>query len=131
MSTRAALSVLAALGGAVLLAVGCTPSYPIDRASPPPAVAPSPTPPPRAPPAPAPAPPRSPIPSAPSGRDQCGAAELQRLVGRPRSEIPVPVEPGRQRVACVGCPITLDFNAQRLNFFFDAETGIIREVKCG
>jgi hypothetical protein len=77
------------------------------------------------------APPRSPIPRPPTGKDQCAAAELQRLVGRPRSEIPVPLDPNRQRVACVGCPITLDFDAGRLNFFFDAETGIIREVRCG
>ena len=123
----------AVLGALIVLAAACSPSYPI---APPATPAPAPTqippsPSPAVPPPARPAPPRSPIPSAPSGRDQCGAAELQRLVGRPRSEIPVPVDPGRQRVACVGCPITQDFNPQRLNFFFDAETGIIHEVSCG
>ena len=53
---------------------------------PPPAVPmPSPRPPPSAPP--------------PPPADTCGARSMQHLVGRPRSEIPVPVNPGRQRVA--------------------------------
>ncbi|MFT4936131.1 MAG: hypothetical protein ACI9LT_002843 [Pseudoalteromonas distincta] len=63
--------------------------------------------------------------------DQCGAAQAQRLVGRNRSEIPVPVNPGLQRVACTTCPVTMDFHPRRLNFFYDAETGIIKEVRCG
>ena len=64
-------------------------------------------------------------------RDQCGAAELQRLVGRPRSEIPVPVDPNHQRVACTACPVTEDFDPGRLNFFFDRDTGLIQQVRCG
>lgn len=88
----------------------------------PPAEAPAPVQPPP-PPAVSPAPPPAP--------DSCGAAEAQRLVGRPRSEIPVPVRPELQRVACTTCPVTLDYNPNRLNFFFDAATGIVREVRCG
>jgi len=64
-------------------------------------------------------------------RDQCGASELQRLVGHPRTEIPVPIDPNRQRVACTTCPVTDDFNPARLNFFFDAGTGKIRQIRCG
>ena len=81
-----------------------------------------------------PATPSAPPPAAPPPvvvRDQCGAWELQRLVGRPRSEIPVPVDPARQRVACTTCPVTQDFRPDRLNFFFDAGTGMIREIRCG
>jgi len=63
--------------------------------------------------------------------DACNARGHQRLVGRPRSEIPVPVKPQLQRVACLGCPITMDYNPERLNFFFDEKTGIIKEVRCG
>lgn len=73
----------------------------------------------------------APAPAPPPPRDRCGAAELQHLVGRPRSEIPVPVRPERQRVACTTCPVTQDFSPERLNFFFDAQTGIIREIRCG
>ncbi|MFI4964255.1 MAG: I78 family peptidase inhibitor [Caulobacterales bacterium] len=66
-----------------------------------------------------------------SVRDQCGAAPLQGLVGRPRTEIPVPLNPNLQRVACTRCPVTEDFNPARLNFFFDADTGLIARIRCG
>ena len=83
------------------------------------------------PPAPAlPPPPRVAEPPPPPA-DTCGARTMQHLVGRSRTEIPVPVNPARQRVACTGCPITQDYSPERLNFFFDADTGIIREVRCG
>jgi hypothetical protein len=64
-------------------------------------------------------------------RDECGAREHQDLVGQPRSEIPVPVNPSAQRVACTTCPMTMDFNPRRLNFLYDADTGRIKEVRCG
>jgi hypothetical protein len=84
------------------------------------------------PPAAAPAPQPPPVSRAPEPvNDTCGAAAVQHLVGRPRSEIPVPVDPRRQRVACTTCPVTMDFSEERLNFFFDAQTGIIKEIRCG
>lgn len=104
--------VLAAL---LALAACSTPSAP-PPAPPPPAAA-------------KPAPP--PAGERPSEADMCRAAEHQRFVGRPRSEIPVPVNPNAQRVACTTCPITMDHNPARLNFFFDAATGVIKEVRCG
>jgi hypothetical protein len=124
----------AALAGLALIApAGCAP-YPIapatapTRVAPPPA-APAPAP---APVAPAPAPQRSPIPRPDvSVNDPCGAAPMQRLVGRPRTEAPVPLIPARQRVACTTCPITQDYDPERLNIFFDAQTGVIKEVRCG
>lgn len=89
-------------------------------------------------PEPAPVPPPPPISSAPPPApapqpvaDACRAGEHQNLVGRPRAEIPVPVKPELQRVACATCPVTMDFNPNRLNFFFDAHTGLIKEVRCG
>jgi hypothetical protein len=74
--------------------------------------------------------PTIPMPAEPP-RDSCGAREMQWLVGKPKSAIPVPTEPARRRVACTTCPVTLDYRANRLNIFFDAGTGIIKEVKCG
>jgi len=107
----------AAVLGVLMLAAACA-SPPADA---PPAA-----------PAPAPPPPPPPIASpVPPTRDACGAAEVQNLVGRPRTEIPVPVNPNRQRVACTTCPVTQDFRPDRLNFFFDAESGLIREIRCG
>lgn len=67
----------------------------------------------------------------PSPPDACGAAGMQWLVGQPRSKIPVPTDPSRRRVACTTCPVTMDYRADRLNIFFDADTGIVKEVKCG
>jgi hypothetical protein len=106
---------LIAVAGLMLALAGCS-STPADDPPPPPppqASAPAPRPPPTA------------------ARDSCGAAALQRLVGRPRTEIPVPVEPSRQRVACTTCPVTQDYSPGRLNFFFDADTGIIKQIRCG
>jgi len=77
------------------------------------------------------APTHSPVAAAPVQRDQCGAAEVQNLLGRPRTEIPIPLDPGRQRVACTTCPVTMDYSPERLNFFFDAATGAIKEIRCG
>ena len=82
-------------------------------------------------PAPPPPPVHRPPPPPPQAADQCGAAEAQRYVGRPRSEIPVPVLPALQRVACTTCPVTMDYSPRRLNFFYDAQTGIVKQVKCG
>jgi len=81
------------------------------------------------PPPPAVAPPAAP--SSPPAADACNAAAHQRFVGRPRSEVPVPAKPELQRVACNTCPVTMDHRPDRLNFFFDAATGIITEVRCG
>lgn len=81
-------------------------------------------------PQPQPAPP-PPVVEPPKPADTCGVEAVRHLVGRPRTEIPVPLKPELQRVACTTCPVTLDFNPNRLNFFFDAQTGIIKEVRCG
>lgn len=104
---------LIVLGATLMALAACADSPPV----PPPA-------PPK--PAPPPAPPQP-----PKEPDQCGAAEAQKFVGRPRTEIPVPVLPNLQRVVCTTCPMTMDFNARRLNFVYDAGTGIVKEVKCG
>jgi hypothetical protein len=64
-------------------------------------------------------------------KDMCGSAKLRYLVGRPKTEIPVPVNPSQRRVACTTCPLTMDYSPMRLNILFDEGTGIVKEVKCG
>ena len=91
----------------------------------------TPPPEPAAPAAPPPAAPPPPVVQPPPPADTCGADQVRHLVGRPRTEIPVPLKPDLQRVACTTCPVTLDYNQNRLNFFFDAQTGIIKEIRCG
>ena len=126
-----ALAAVVAMG---LLAAGCAPTYPV-VAQDAPAAAPLAAPPPplaQTPPRIESPPPRSAIPQPTAQRrDACGAAELQSLVGRPRTEIPVPVDPTRQRVACTSCPVADDVDPGRLNFLFDAQTGRIRQIRCG
>lgn len=101
---------IAAGAGLLLLITGCASERP-EPPPPPPVYRPSPTP--------------------PASYDQCGAAEAQKYVGRSRTEIPIPVLPALQRVACTTCPVTMDYSPRRLNFFYDAQTGIVKEVKCG
>jgi hypothetical protein len=91
-------------------------------------------PPPQAP-APAPAPPPPPQAVAPqpppAPRDSCGAAPLQYLVGKPRTDIPVPVNPSRRRVICSTCVTTHDIVSSRQTIVFDAQSGLVSSVKCG
>lgn len=86
-------------------------------------------------PAPAPPPPVSATPTvpvpAPLPADSCKSADFQYLIGKNKSEIPVPTDPSKRRVACTTCPVTMDYRADRLNIFFDSETGIVKDVKCG
>jgi hypothetical protein len=63
--------------------------------------------------------------------DQCGAADMADLVGKPRTDIPVPVDPSRRRVYCTTCMVTQDYDPTRLDIVFDAKTGLVKEVKCG
>jgi hypothetical protein len=61
----------------------------------------------------------------------CEAASLTYLVGKPRTMIPVPVDPSHRRVSCTTCPVTMDYRPERTDILFDARTGLITEVKCG
>lgn len=92
--------------------------------------APEPAPPP--PPATPTAPPALALPAKPAAeKDQCGLKDAQQYVGKPRTSLPAPVDPSRWRVACTTCPVTMDYRADRLNILFNADTGVVQEVKCG
>ena len=120
---RRAWPLLMGLGVSALLLAACTgPAYPVAGpvAPSPPAAAPT-----------AVARLETPIPRPAETAKECGAAALQGLIGRPRTEVPVPLDPGRQRVACTTCPAADNVDPSRLNFLFDAQTGLIREVRCG
>ncbi len=67
----------------------------------------------------------------PMADDQCGASALQALVGKPRTEIPVPLDPGKRRVVCSSCIVTQEYRSNRQTIVFSSETGIIESVKCG
>ena len=63
--------------------------------------------------------------------DMCRAGELQWLVGKPKTDIPVPVDVVNRRVTCTTCPVTEDYSPNRLNIFFDEQTEIVEQVRCG
>jgi len=63
--------------------------------------------------------------------DLCKANDLQYLVGKPKAEIPVPVDVVNRRVVCTSCPVTEDFSPYRVNIFFNAQTDVVELVRCG
>lgn len=65
------------------------------------------------------------------GLRQCKADQYQRFVGRNRSELPPKPADETWRVTCTTCPVTMDYSSGRLNIFYDRDTGVIREVRCG
>lgn len=67
----------------------------------------------------------------PLANDTCGAQALQNLVGKPRTEIPVPLYPDKRRVVCSTCIVTQEFRADRQTIVFDTDTGLIKSVACG
>jgi hypothetical protein len=113
-----AAKVAAAIAVAVLGACAEPATRPAPQAS-------APAPPPS--PAPVLTPPRLPAPP----KDACGAAPLQSLIGRPRTEIPVPVYPNRRRVVCSTCVMTQDYIASRLTIIYDSNSGLVKSVRCG
>jgi hypothetical protein len=76
--------------------------------------------------------PQTPVPpAAPVAGDLCGASVLQDLVGKPRTDIPVPADLSHRRVYCTTCMVTQDYDPARLNILFDAQTGLVTQVRCG
>ncbi len=120
------------LGFAIMALAGCS-STPDDVVQPAPRAQPGPAmqtpvyrPPVERPPAPAPQAEYKPM-----ADDQCGAVALQYLVGKPRTDIPVPLDPGSRRVVCSSCIVTQEYRADRQTITFDSDTGLISSVKCG
>lgn len=72
-----------------------------------------------------------PVPPPPPPIDQCGAGELAWLVGRPRTEIPVPVQVTTRRVVCTTCPRDEADLPGRLTILYDRDTDLVQSVQCG
>jgi hypothetical protein len=64
-------------------------------------------------------------------QDACGAGPLQSLIGKPRTDIPVPVNPAMRRVVCSTCVITQDYVSGRQTITYDSQTGLVTSVRCG
>lgn len=63
--------------------------------------------------------------------DQCRASQYQNLIGRPRADIPQTPAGATWRVTCASCPVTMDYNPSRLNIFYNQDTEIVEQVRCG
>lgn len=70
-----------------------------------------------------------PLPPAAAQEDTCGAARYLPLVGQKGTTITVPANTP-YRTYKTGDPVTMDFNAARLNFEHDKSGTLIR-VSCG
>ncbi len=82
----------------------------------------------------APSPPRVAIPPSPDiavGEDACGARALASLIGQPVSKAPRPSGERAVRVVAEGDAVTMDYNPQRLNIYYDRSSGRIIGIKCG
>ena len=114
---------------AVLALAACADKLPVDSADhhtalPPKAAA--------APPPAATSAPEAPAPATPAApADTCGAAELAYLVGKPRTEIPIPVDLTRRRVVCSTCPVTQEVRPERQTITYDSGTNLVTKVACG
>ncbi len=62
--------------------------------------------------------------------DTCGAAKLQYLVGKPKAQVPVPVDLYRQRVDCTTCVMSHRDDPRRVTILFDQTTGLVTKVMC-
>ena len=67
----------------------------------------------------------------PGRPDLCNAQSLSYLIGRPRTEIPIPVDPSTRQVVCTTCIAPDDHSVMRQRILFDAETSLITAVGCG
>jgi Peptidase inhibitor I78 family len=71
-----------------------------------------------------------PMPPSVDPADACGASELQYLVGRPGVVLDGMRFSQDVRVIQFGMAITMDFQAERLNFWLDRRD-LIERVTCG
>ena len=72
----------------------------------------------------------TPVAPAVSGPESCGAAALTDLIGQPQSALDGRDLPPKTRIIHSGQPVTLDYNARRLNILIDRK-GRIASLTCG
>ncbi|MFN4296223.1 MAG: hypothetical protein ACK4FB_05235 [Brevundimonas sp.] len=61
---------------------------------------------------------------------RCDAEAARSLIGSHMGAVTFPRE-ANVRMACTTCAVTQDYQENRLNLFFDEDTGIIERVSCG
>ena len=61
---------------------------------------------------------------------RCDAEAARSLIGSHHGAVTFP-QNSNVRMACTTCAVTHDYQEDRLNLFFDQETGVIERVSCG
>ena len=61
---------------------------------------------------------------------RCDADDARSLIGSHVGAVTFPQD-SNVRIACTTCAVTQDYQENRLNLFFDQETGVIERVTCG
>lgn len=61
---------------------------------------------------------------------RCDAEGARSLIGSHHGAVTFP-QNSNVRMACTTCAVTHDYQEDRLNLFFDQETGVIERVSCG
>ena len=61
---------------------------------------------------------------------RCDAEDARSLIGSHVGAVTFPRD-ANVRTACTTCAVTQDYQENRLNLFFDEDTGIIERVTCG
>ena len=67
----------------------------------------------------------------PGPADTCGATELAYLVGKSRTEIPIPADLTRRQVVCTTCPLSPEVRSERQTITYDSATKLVTKVACG
>jgi nitrous oxide reductase accessory protein NosL len=62
---------------------------------------------------------------------QCKADAYRSYIGKNRSELPAAPASETRREVCTTCAMTMDFNPNRVNIVYDANSNLITQVKCG
>lgn len=61
---------------------------------------------------------------------RCDADAARSLIGSHHGAVTFPRN-SNVRMACTTCAVTQDYQEDRLNLFYDQETGVIERVSCG
>lgn len=67
----------------------------------------------------------------PTPPDTCGGGTYANLIGRPVQLAPKPFGSSSVRISNENGPVTADYGAHRITFYYNEASGLIVGIKCG